>query len=307
LKAAKEKEQNSPLYYNLLTEIGMNKKIKITECPRDAMQGIEKFIPTHLKAKYINALLKVGYDTIDFGSFVSPKYIPQMSDTEEVLKLLNLSNTNTKLLVIVANKRGAEQALKHPEINYIGFPFSVSETFQKKNTNKSISEALELVGELFELTKNKQRHLVVYLSMAFGNPYGEAWNIEIVKSWVKKLSDLGVGNIALSDTIGVSNKESISLLFNTLTKEFPHIEFGAHLHSRIETWREKVMAAYDAGCTKFDSAIRGLGGCPMAKDELIGNLPTEKVLTYMTEKRANTGLNPLSFESAYNVALTIFN
>jgi hydroxymethylglutaryl-CoA lyase len=285
----------------------MNKEIKITECPRDAMQGIQKFIPTHIKAKYINALLKVGYDTIDFGSFVSPKHIPQMSDTEEVLKLLDLNNTNTKLLVIVANKRGAEQAIMHKEINYIGFPFSISEIFQKKNTNKSISESLELVNELLAMTKKSGKELVVYLSMAFGNPYGEEWNIDIVMKWVNKLNDIGVKNIALSDTIGVSNKESISQLFGRLTNEFPQIEFGAHLHSRIETWREKVMAAYDAGCTKFDSAIRGLGGCPMAKDELVGNLPTEKVITYMTEKRADTGINPLSFESAYNVALTIFN
>lgn len=281
-------------------------KVKIIECPRDAMQGVEKFISTEQKAKYINTLLKVGYDTIDFGSFVSPKAIPQMRDTAEVLKKLNLSNTDTKLLSIVANLRGANDALSFDEIDYLGFPFSVSETFQMKNTNKTIDQSLKLVEEIQNNVSKKNKSLVVYLSMAFGNPYGEKWDLETVASWAEKIQDLDVKIISLSDTIGVSNKQSIDYLFTNLIKEFPDVEFGAHLHSKIETWREKVMASYQAGCKRFDSAIRGLGGCPMAKDDLVGNLPTEKLLSYMTEKRVETNLNPLMFESAYNVALDTF-
>ncbi|MEN8137501.1 MAG: hydroxymethylglutaryl-CoA lyase [Bacteroidota bacterium] len=283
-----------------------NEKVKIIECPRDAMQGIHDFIPTQNKARYINTLLKVGYHTIDFGSFVSPKAIPQMRDTAEVLKLLNLDQSESKLLAIAANYRGAEDACAFDEISYIGFPFSVSETFQMRNTNKTIEQSLNSVENIKNLVSKSNKELVVYLSMAFGNPYGEPWNIDLVAKWAEKIADLGVTTIALSDTIGVSQKESIQYLFSNLIPAFPEVEFGAHLHSRKETWREKVMASFEAGCRRFDSAIKGLGGCPMAKDDLIGNLPTEKLLSYMTEKRVQTNLNPLMFESAYNAALNIF-
>jgi hydroxymethylglutaryl-CoA lyase len=285
----------------------MENKIKVIECPRDAMQGINDFIPTKNKARYINALLKVGYDTVDFGSFVSPKAIPQMRDTAEVLKLLKLDETDSKLLSIVANYRGATDACSFSEISYIGFPLSVSETFQQRNTHKSISESLISVEKINNLVTSSNKELVVYLSMAFGNPYGDRWDVETVVKLAEKVADLGVRTIALSDTIGVSEKESIKYLFSSLIPEFPDVEFGAHLHSRIETWREKVMASYSAGCRRFDSAIKGLGGCPYAKDELVGNLPTEKLLSYMTEKRVETNINPLMFESAYNSALRIFS
>lgn len=282
-------------------------KIKVIECPRDAMQGITNFISTEKKVRYINTLLKVGYDTVDFGSFVSPQAIPQMRDTANVLNKLDLSNTSSKLLAITANYRGAQDAVLFDEISYLGFPFSISETFQQKNTNKSIEESLHTVEKMQTLLHNTNKSLVVYLSMAFGNPYNEPWDVEIVTKWTEKIAELGVKTISLSDTVGVSNKESITELFTTLTPQFPEVEFGAHLHSRIETWREKVMASYQAGCKRFDSAIKGMGGCPMAKDELIGNLPTEKLLSYMTEKRVDTGINPLMYESAYNVALSTFN
>jgi hydroxymethylglutaryl-CoA lyase len=285
----------------------MNSKVKVIECPRDAMQGIEDFIPTENKARYINTLLKVGYDTVDFGSFVSPKAIPQMRDTAEVLKLLKLEETDSKLLSIVANYRGAEDACSFDEISYVGFPLSVSETFQQRNTHKSIEESLFSVERIQNLVEKSNKEVVVYLSMAFGNPYGDKWDVETVVALAEKVASIGVKTIALSDTIGVSDKESIKYLFSSLIPELPDVEFGAHLHSRIETWREKVIASYDAGCRRFDSAIKGLGGCPYAKDELVGNLPTEKLLSYMTEKRVETNLNPLMFESAYNSALRIFN
>ena len=285
----------------------MNNKVKVIECPRDAMQGIEEFIPTANKARYINTLLKVGYDTVDFGSFVSPKAIPQMRDTAEVLNLLKLDETDSKLLSIVANYRGAEDACSFDEISYVGFPLSVSDTFQQRNTHKTIEESLVSVERINNLVSASNKELVVYLSMAFGNPYGDKWDVETVAALAEKVAGLGVKTIALSDTIGVSDKESIKYLFSSLIPEFTDIEFGAHLHSRIETWREKVNASYDAGCRRFDSAIKGMGGCPYAKDELVGNLPTEKLLSYMTEKRVETNLNPLMFESAYNSALRIFN
>jgi len=281
-------------------------KAKIIECPRDAMQGIETFIPTEQKARYINALLKVGYDTIDFGSFVSPKAIPQLRDTAEVLKQLNLSNTNTKLLSIVANVRGAKDALMFDEIDYLGYPFSVSETFQLKNTNKTIDQSLKIVEEIQNMASAKNKTLVVYLSMAFGNPYGEKWDLDTVTKWTEKIHDLGVNTISLSDTIGVSNKDSLDYLFTNLINDLPEVEFGAHLHTKMDSWREKVSASYEAGCRRFDSAIRGLGGCPMAKDDLVGNMPTEKLISFFTEKRVENTINPLMFESAYNVALDTF-
>lgn len=256
--------------------------IKIIDCPRDAMQGIHEFIPTQTKIEYLNLLLKVGFDTLDFGSFVSPKAIPQLRDTSEVLA--NLELTETKLLAIVANTRGADDACNHPEINYLGFPLSVSEEFQKRNTNKSIDQALDNVKAIQDLCSKYDKQQVVYLSMGFGNPYDEEWSPEIVGDLTLKLSDIGVNIIQPSDTIGVSNPENINPLFETLIKSFSHIEFGAHLHSNPATWEEKIKAAYAGGCRRFDGAIKGYGGCPMAKDDLVGNIATEKMLNLLSSK-----------------------
>ena len=280
--------------------------MKIVECPRDAMQGLAEFIPTDKKVDYLNLLLQVGFDTIDFGSFVSPKAIPQMRDTAEVLSRLKLDNTHTKLLSIVANQRGANDACQFNEIQYLGYPFSVSETFQQRNTKKSIEESLSLVEEMQSMCEKHDKELVVYLSMAFGNPYGDVWSEDIVAKWGEKLAKLGVNTLALADTIGVSNADTISRLFSTLIPEFPEVEWGAHLHTTPDAWREKVEAAYNSGCTRFDSTIKGLGGCPMAKDDLVGNMPTEKLLSFTQEKKIKTGVNPLTFESAYNKAIDIF-
>ena len=281
--------------------------MKIVECPRDAMQGLAEFIPTEKTANYLNMLLLAGFDTLDFGSFVSPKAIPQMRDTAQVLNQLQLDNTDTKLLAIVANQRGVNDACQFDKIQYLGFPFSVSETFQQRNTNKSIEASLLLVEDIQSMCVKHNKELVVYLSMAFGNPYGEVWSEDIVAKWGEKLAGLEVKTLALADTIGVSNKDNIIRLFSTLIPAFPELEWGAHLHTTPDTWREKVEAAYSSGCTRFDSAIKGLGGCPMAKDNLVGNMPTEKLLSFAQEKKLNTGINPLAFESAYNKALDIFN
>lgn len=281
--------------------------MKIIECPRDAMQGLSEFIPTQEKADYLNTLLQVEFDTLDFGSFVSPKSIPQMRDTAEVLKQLKLEYTNTKLLAIVANQIGANNACQFDEIQYLGYPFSISETFQQRNTNKSIEASLLLVDEMQNICLKNNKELVVYMSMAFGNPYGEVWNEEIVVSWGEKLAGLEVKTLALADTIGVSNPDNISRLFSILIPAFPNIEWGAHLHTTKDCWKEKIEAAYISGCTRFDSAIKGLGGCPMANDDLVGNIPTEKLLSFAQEKKIKTGVNTLAFESAYNKAIDIFN
>lgn len=278
--------------------------MKIIECPRDAMQGRDIFIPTAQKVSYLNALLKVGFDTLDFGSFVSPKAIPQMRDTAEVLSQLN--DSNTKLLSIVANQRGANEACSFERIDYLGYPFSVSETFQERNTNSSIDQSLSLVENLQNSCQKHHKSLVVYLSMAFGNPYGEHWHEDIVAKWGEKLSDLGVKTIALSDTIGSSNPKIIERLFSLLIAEHPKVEWGAHFHTYPNSWREKVETAYNSGCRRFDGAIKGLGGCPMAKDDLVGNMPTEKLLSFTQEKKIVTGINTLAFESAYNKAVEIF-
>ena len=251
-------------------------------------------------------LLQVDFDTVDFGSFVSPKSIPQMRDTAEVLSRLMLDNTDTKLLAIVANQRGADDACRFDEIQFLGYPFSVSETFQQRNTNKSIEGSLSLVEKMQSMCEKHDKELVVYLSMAFGNPYGDVWSEDIVAKWGEKLVGLGAKTLALADTIGVSNSDTISRLFSTLIPEFPEVELGAHLHTTPNTWREKVEAAYNSGCTRFDSAIKGLGGCPMAKDDLVGNMPTEKLLSFTQEKKIETGVNPLAFESAYNKAIDTF-
>lgn len=283
------------------------KEVKIIECPRDAMQGIKAhFIPTADKARYINALLKVGFDTVDFGSFVSPKAIPQMRDTAEVLNRLDLSSTRSKLLAIVANLRGAQDACAFQEIDYLGFPFSISENFQMRNTGKTIAESLITLKQIKEEAERTGKEVVAYLSMGFGNPYGDPWNVDIVAEWTETLYRLGITILSLSDTIGVAEGDTISHLFSDLIPKYPEIEFGAHLHTHPATWYEKVNEAFQAGCMRFDGAIRGFGGCPMAKDELTGNMPTEKLLTYFTARKIPTGINALSFESAYNEALRIF-
>ena len=285
----------------------MNKQIKIIECPRDAMQGIKMFIPTEKKIKYLQSLLNCGFDTLDFGSFVSPKAIPQMADTAEVLAGLDLSRTNTKLLAIVANVRGAEAAAKHKEIEYLGYPFSISENFQMRNTHKTIAQSIDSLQDILKIAKENNKKVVAYLSMGFGNPYGDPWSVDIVAKWTEKLSNMGVQIISLSDTIGSSTPEVISYLFSNLIPKYPAIEFGAHLHTTPSTWHEKVQAAHKAGCIRFDGAIQGFGGCPMAKDSLTGNMPTEKMLSYFTAEKAVTNVLPMAFEASYNKALDIFN
>jgi hydroxymethylglutaryl-CoA lyase len=281
--------------------------LKIVECPRDAMQGLHQFVPTELKARYINALLRVGFDTIDFGSFVSPKAIPQMADTGDVLRLLDLTQSKSKLLAIVANKRGAIDAVQFDEITYLGYPFSVSETFQIRNTNATIEESLSRVAEIQDICMANQRKLVVYLSMGFGNPYGDLWNVDIVQHWVDHLAEMGIKIMALSDTIGVSNPDNISYLFSNLIPPYPDVEFGAHLHTQPHNWREKVEAAYKSGCRRFDAAMKGYGGCPMAKDELTGNMPTENMLSYFVESGIETGLNQEAFIEAMSLVPEVFN
>ena len=284
------------------------KKVKIIECPRDAMQGIKShFISTEKKALYINSLLKVGFDTIDFGSFVSPKAIPQMRDTAAVLAQLELSRTKSKLLAIIANARGAEDASQFEEIDYLGYPFSISENFQMRNTHKTINESIATLDTILNIADRSKKKVVAYLSMGFGNPYGDPWNVEIVSDWIEKLSTMGVQTLSLSDTIGSSSPVIIEYLFSNLISAYPKIEFGAHLHTTPNTWYEKVAAAHEAGCVRFDGAIKGYGGCPMAKDELTGNMPTEKLLSYFTAQKVATGIKPMSFESAYNKALEVFS
>jgi len=281
--------------------------IKLIECPRDAMQGLHDFIPTETKVKYINQLLKVGFDTIDFGSFVSPKAIPQMKDTKEVLSQLDLSNTNSKLLAIVANERGANDAVQFDEINYLGFPFSISKTFQKRNTNATIEESLFKVEAMQNLAQKNKKELVVYLSMAFGNPYADKWDVDIVAKWSEKLhQQFNINILALSDTIGVSTPKTLDYLFTNLIKEFPKVEFGAHLHSTPETALEKVESAYNAGCRRFDGAIKGFGGCPMAKDELTGNMPTEIMLDYFNANHITTAINSDELKKSMELAVNVF-
>jgi hydroxymethylglutaryl-CoA lyase len=281
--------------------------MKIIECPRDAMQGIKQLIPTDVKAKYINSLLNIGFDTIDFGSFVSPKAIPQMHDTAEVLKQLDLSQTKSKLLAIIANTRGAQDACAFEEIRYLGFPFSISETFQQRNANSSIAESLVRVEEIQNLCVKSNKELVVYISMAFGNPYGDLWNSDIVIDWTKKLSELGIKIIALSDTIGVSNRENITSLFTSIIPEFKNVEIGAHLHSTKDKAQEKIDAAYKSGCQRFDVAIHGFGGCPMAKDDLTGNLATEDLELYFDQNTIPLNLNKDLLQRAYTGSWDVFN
>ena len=272
------------------------------------MQGIKShFIPTTAKIRYINSLLKVGFDTIDFGSFVSPKAIPQMRDTGEVLSGLDLSSTDSNLLAIVANLRGAEDACHFEEIKYLGYPFSISENFQMRNTGKTIAQSLNDLEQIMTTAVKKNKEVVAYLSMGFGNPYGDPWNVEIVSQWTQTLAQLGITILSLSDTIGVAQGKTITYLFENLIPMYPQVEFGAHLHTHPASWYEKVDAAFKAGCKRFDGAIKGYGGCPMAKDELTGNMPTEKLLSYFTANKVTTGINPLRFETAYNETLKVFD
>jgi hydroxymethylglutaryl-CoA lyase len=280
--------------------------IKLIECPRDAMQGIHDFIPTDLKITYLNALLKVGFDTLDFGSFVSPKVLPQMKDTAQVLAGLDLRESLTKLLAIIANVRGAEEACQYEQITYLGFPLSLSETFQQRNTNKTIAEAFEQLKEIQELCVKHHKILVVYLSMGFGNPYGDPYDVAYLEEFVTKLKLLEVKIVCPSDTIGVSAPDNITYLFSTLIKRFPEIEFGAHLHSTPATAVEKIEAAYKAGCVRFDGAIRGYGGCPMAKDELTGNMATEKIISYFESLSIDLKIDKNKFASAVQLSEQVF-
>ncbi len=284
----------------------MHAKIKLTECPRDAMQGLHEFVPTHIKAAYINLLLQVGFDTIDFGSFVSAKAIPQMRDTADVLSKLDLSNTQSKLLAIVANYRGAGDAVQHPEITYLGYPFSISETFQLRNTNSTIDCAFDTVKRMKELCANNQKELLIYLSMGFGNPYCDDWNVEIVQQWTNKLVNEGIQIIALADTIGVATAEQIKNLYPSLCQQFPNTEFGIHLHSTPDTWYKKAEAAYLSGCKRFDSALKGYGGCPMAADDLTGNIATENLISYLHSQNELTGLNMDKLKEAMDYSGKIF-
>lgn len=267
--------------------------IKLVECPRDAIQGLHNFIATEKKIKYINLLLESNlFDTIDFGSFVSPKAIPQMADTAEVVRGLDLSQTKTKLLAIIANERGATEACQFEQISYLGYPFSISETFQLRNTNATIAESLERVKVIQEITEKADKQLVIYISMGFGNPYGDEWNAEIAIKWVDELQKLSINIFSLSDTVGVATPESIQYLFENLIPKYPNLEFGAHLHTTPFTWQEKVDAAYNAGCRRFDGAILGYGGCPMAADELVGNMAMENILQ-LAENTNNQSIDNL--------------
>ncbi|MFM7023811.1 MAG: hydroxymethylglutaryl-CoA lyase [Flavobacteriales bacterium] len=281
-------------------------KITLIECPRDAMQGLHDFIPTEKKAEYLNLLLKVGFDILDFGSFVSPKAIPQLKDTAEVLGKLDFSG-KTQLLAIIANERGAEDACKFNEIAYLGFPFSVSEQFQLRNTNSTREQSLDRVKSILDLCANSNKKAVVYLSMAFGNPYGEDWSSEIVLEWALRLKEMGVGIMAVSDTIGSSNSASIKNLMGTLVKNLPGVELGVHLHSHPNNWEEKMQAAYEAGCRRFDGAIKGFGGCPMAKDDLVGNMATENIVSFLESKSHVLPINKSLFSEAQQMAIEIMS
>jgi hydroxymethylglutaryl-CoA lyase len=281
--------------------------MKLIECPRDAMQGLHDFVPTEEKIKYVNQLLKVGFDTIDFGSFVSEKAVPQMRDTAELIEGLDLSASKSKLLAIVANLRGAESASRFQEIDYLGFPFSVSETFQLRNTNKTIIESFSLVSEINEMCVRTGKRPVIYISMGFGNPYGDAWSPQLVVDWCGKLhEECGITIMALSDTVGVSKPSNIIPLFETLIPSLPKVEFGAHLHTTPDTWREKVEASISGGCMRMDGALKGYGGCPMATDSLTGNMPTENVIEFLEERGIDHGLNRLEFEKSLTAAAVLF-
>lgn len=281
--------------------------IRMVECPRDAMQGWSHFIPTDKKVAYLNELLQVGFDVLDFGSFVSPKAIPQMADTKDVLPQLELAGSRTKLLAIVANTRGAEEACQYPQISYLGFPFSISETFQMRNTNKTIAESLQQVEEIQALCQKHEKELVVYISMGFGNPYGDEYNAQIAIDWVKRLSDCGIRIISMADTVGLAQPEGIRDIFGHLIPAFPELQIGAHFHSAPHNWQEKIDAAFESGCRMFDSSLKGIGGCPMAKDDLVGNIATENVLHWCDRIGLPLQLDRPAFAKAMIMAAEVFN
>ena len=282
------------------------KNLVLVECPRDAMQGHKHWIPTPSKIKYIQSLLSVGFDVLDVGSFVSPKAIPQMSDTAEVLEGIDISKSSSKLLVIVANLRGAEEAVKQEKVTYLGFPLSVSENFQMRNTHKTRNQAVLLVDELITLCKKNGKQLVVYLSMGFGNPYGDPWSIKILMDWIELLVQKGIKIISLSDTIGTAKTNDIGQIFKTALIQYPEVEIGAHFHTKPENAFMKIKAAHDSGCFRFDAAIKGFGGCPMASDHLTGNLPTEKLISYFNKQKIDLKIDPIKFEYSYNQSLKTF-
>ena len=285
----------------------MFNKVKIIECPRDAMQSIKTFVPSNIKLSYLQKVVDVGFDVVDIGSFVSPKAIPQLSDTSIIIDSIDLSNSSSKLLAIVANKKGAINASKFEKISFLGYPFSISETFQIRNTNKTINDSEYELAEILDIAEKVNKKVVVYLSMSFGNPYGDTWNLDIVNHWVNKLSKMGVRIISLSDTIGTSNHESIKSIFNSVLENHSGIEFGAHLHSDPNTSHEKIHSAYQAGCRRFDGAIKGFGGCPMASNQLVGNIATEKLISYLDAHKISHDVNLLNFEKCCNDSLEIFD
>lgn len=285
----------------------MSDRIKIIECPRDAMQGIKSFIPTEQKVAYLQSLLGCGFDTIDFGSFVSPRAIPQMADTAEVISQLDLTHSKSKLLAIVANVRGASDACGFGAIDYLGYPFSISENFQMRNTHSTIAQSVDTLKEIFFLAQDAGKEVVTYISMGFGNPYGDPWSVEVVGEWTERLAEMGARILSLSDTVGTSTPDNIAYLFSNLIPQYPDIEFGAHLHTTPTKWHEKVDAAFNSGCRRYDGAVQGFGGCPMAKDELTGNMPTEKMLSYFTSKKIDTGVKWMAFEAAFNRASDLFS
>jgi hydroxymethylglutaryl-CoA lyase len=280
--------------------------VKLIECPRDAMQGMLKFVETYKKKEYLRSLLQVGFDVLDCGSFVSPKVIPQMADTAEVLNDLDRADSGTKLLVIVANRQGIDQAVKHPEVDCVGFPFSVSETFQMRNTNSTIDGSFDTVKHLLETCHHHQKECVLYLSMAFGNPYNDFWDAAIVGHWADRLYDLGVRTFSLSDTVGVATPETIKQVFAEFEDGFPGAEFGAHFHTQPDNWQEKIEAAMQAGCMRYDGALKGYGGCPMAKDDLVGNMPTEKMIHYFADQNLLPKLDENALAHCLKLANEIF-
>ncbi|MAR62395.1 MAG: hydroxymethylglutaryl-CoA lyase [Flavobacteriaceae bacterium] len=285
----------------------MLEKVKIIECPRDAMQSIMTLIPTKTKLNYLQSVVDVGFDIVDIGSFVSSKAIPQLSDTKDIIDLIDLSNSDSKLLTIVANKKGAENASSFEKISFIGYPFSISEGFQIRNTNKSINDSVNELDNIISISDKANKEIVVYLSMCFGNPYGDPWNLDIVNEWVLKISKMGVNTISLSDTIGSSNPESISSIFESVFKNHNNIEFGAHLHSEPETSYNKIKSAFEAGCRRFDSVIKGYGGCPMASNQLVGNIPTEKLVSFLDIKKVSTKINLSKFEECYQLSSDFYS
>jgi hydroxymethylglutaryl-CoA lyase len=280
--------------------------VKLVECPRDAMQGWSDFIPTEKKAEYLNALLQVGFDSLDFGSFVSPKAIPQMADTKQVIEKITSFNSKTRFLAIVANIRGAVEAALFPAIQDIGFPFSISETFQQRNTNSSIENSVETVSQILKICREHKKRMVVYISMAFGNPYGDDWSPMVAIQWVRKLVQMGAEVISLADTVGLASPDQVHMLTKSLQNEFPEIEYGVHLHSRREHMIEKLDAAFSAGCRRFDGALKGIGGCPMAGDELVGNMDSLIMIDYFNKKNVLPELNKPALENSLRLANEIF-